>query len=112
MHEADQLYPDVYERPEIYTHGDDPAVNRDSVRHVRRVRGNPDAAVTVYRAVPHGTAEINPGDWVTQSAGYAKAHGYHPTDPSQDMPVLSKKVRAGDLTSDGNSIHEWGWNPQ
>jgi hypothetical protein len=112
MHEADQMYPDYYERPEIYTGYTNPAVERESMRHILRVRGNADAPVTVYRAVPHGVSEINPGDWVTQSAGYAKNHGRHPTDPSQDMPVISKKVRAGELTTEGNSIHEWGWNPR
>lgn len=31
--------------------------------------------VTIYRAVPKNVKTINPGDWVTIVAGYAKEHG-------------------------------------
>ena len=75
------------------------------------VKDKPDAMVTVHRAVPHGVTDINPGDWVTPSKSYAKQHGMHESDPKQDLPVISKKVRAADLRTDGDSVNEFGYFP-
>lgn len=109
VHEADRLYPDVHEHPEYYATGETQH-DRETFRAIRRARGNPDALVTIHRATPGG--RINPGDWVTLSKSYATRHGYHPTDPSQDMPVVSMKVPAREvIEGSGNSIHEWGWQP-
>lgn len=111
VHEADRLYPDVYAHPEYYGSGE-PAHDRETMAAVRRARGNPDAMITIHRAVPHGVQEINPGDWVTTSKAYARAHGRHATDPKQDLPVVSRRVPAREVVEgSGNSIHEWGWRP-
>lgn len=111
FHEADRLYTGVYGHPEWYGHGD-PAVDRETIAQMRRARGNPDAQVTIHRAVPPGVTAINPGDWVSPSRGYAAQHGMHPTDPSQDWPVLSRTVPARHVREgSGNSIHEWGYQP-
>ena len=53
--------------------------------------------------------EINPGDWVTINRDYAKEHGQSHLG---SFTILSKKVPAREIYTDGNSIHEWGWNPQ
>ena len=54
--------------------------------------------------------DINPGDWVTINRGYAKQHG------ESNLPggyrIISKKVRAGDIFTSGDSFHEWGYSPQ
>lgn len=110
MHDIESVMPDFYERPDLYRTGE--VHDRESIPAIQSVRGKPNASVRVYRAVPHGVKDINPGDWVSPSFTYAVQHGMHPTDPSLDWPVISKKVRAGELHSEGNSIHEWGWNPQ
>jgi hypothetical protein len=76
---------------------------------IQSVRGNPDAMVTVYRAVPKGVgAEITPGNWVTPSREYAAEHGERFPN---GYDILERQVRAGDLFTEGNSLQEFGWNP-
>lgn len=107
--------PDFYEHPEYYTSGSrDPAdrlADRQSLAALRAAHSNPDAMITVYRAAPPGVSVINPGDWVSTSKAYATRHGFDSSDPAKDWPVISQQVRAGDLFTDGNSINEWGWDP-
>lgn len=50
---------------------------------------------------------INSGDWVTISKSYAKDHGEHALNGK--YRILSKKVKASQIFTDGNSIHEWGY---
>jgi len=109
MHEAEKAFPDVHEHPEYYR--DDEHSDR-SLSVIHRTKGDPEAHISVYRAVPKGVTKINHGDWVTPSKPYAKQHGMHATDPKQDMPVIHKLVRAKDLRSEGNSVSEWGYYPQ
>ena len=92
-----------------YGHGD-PAMDRESLRAINMARSNPDAEITVYRAVPKDLegAQINAGDWVTPSRRYAKLHGEGPL--GGDYQVIEQKVRAGDLFTEGD-IHEWGYDP-
>lgn len=52
---------------------------------------------------------INPGDWVTISKQYAADHGRSALNGK--YKILSKTVKAKDLYTDGNSIHEWGYSP-
>jgi hypothetical protein len=51
---------------------------------------------------------INSGDWVTINPLYAKEHGQGNLD--NKFKVLTKTVRASELFTDGNSIHEFGYN--
>lgn len=53
--------------------------------------------------------KINPGDWVTINRDYAVLHGKSTLLGS--YRVLSKTVKAKELFTDGNSIHEWGYYP-
>jgi hypothetical protein len=53
------------------------------------------------------TTEINTGDWVTLSKNYAKEHGESYFDGKYNL--LSKKVLANELFTDGNSINEFGY---
>jgi hypothetical protein len=78
-------------------------------RLIQSVRGNPDAMVTVYRAVPKGAAsEITPGNWVSPSREYAAEHGDR--FPG-GFDIIQRQVRAGELFTEGNSLQEFGWNP-
>ena len=53
--------------------------------------------------------KINEGDWVTISRSYAKEHGESTLMGS--YKIISKRVKAKDIFTDGNSIHEWGYYP-
>jgi len=51
---------------------------------------------------------INNGDWVTLTKDYAVSHGVNVLNGM--FKILSKKTTADKLYTDGNSIHEWGYN--
>lgn len=53
--------------------------------------------------------KINAGDWVTINRSYAVDHGKR--EFGKNYKILSKKVKARELFTDGNSIHEWGYDP-
>ena len=73
---------------------------------LKKVRGQPDAMVTIYRGAPDGVDKINPGDWVTLSpevaADYANLEGGR---------VISQKVPASHVTSWADSLLEFGYYP-
>ena len=109
-HDLGRLFPkDVYSKdgPRLYsTHY--PKADKECFDAIHRMRGNPDAEVTVYRGVPSHVTDINPGDWVTPSRSYAEIH------VESNVPgghVISRTVRAGDIYNDADSIAEWGWQP-
>jgi hypothetical protein len=54
--------------------------------------------------------KINSGDWVTINPMYAKVHGQG--NLGNKFRVLTKTVSASQLYTDGNSIHEWGYNAE
>lgn len=65
----------------------------------------------LHKNVPseeHPKITINSGDWVTGSRAYAVAHGRDNLNNS--FRVLSKTVPAKHLYTDGNSIHEFGYD--
>ncbi len=109
------VYPaDVYERPDWYESGDGLA----EMHKIIRLRGQPDARVWIFRAVPRSVAGplegrsrrlISPGDWVTTSKQYAKDHGDSALEGKYVIAAL--RVRAGDIYTEGNSIFEWGYAP-
>lgn len=98
--------PDVYEHPEWYSFDD---WTRVCAMVIRRVRGQADARVLVYRAVPAGVTSFNAGDWVTIHLGYARQHAARSDDPAQDWPVIAVEVRADEVRSGGSDIVEWGY---
>ncbi len=109
------VYPaDVYERPDWYESGDGLA----EMHKIIRLRGQPDARVWIFRAVPRSVAGplegrsrrlISPGDWVTTSKQYAKDHGDSALEGKYVIAAL--RVRARDIYTEGNSIFEWGYAP-
>lgn len=56
------------------------------------------------------TLKIERGNWVTPSRNYAKMHGL--AHLKGKYKIVSKTVRAKDLYTDGNSLSEWGYDPQ
>ncbi len=100
-------YPgDVYSPngPRYYGHGG--PEDAEAFEVINRVAGDPDAPVTIYRAVPEDAPdEILPGDWVTTSETYAHGHG----DMRGDYKVLTGETEAKRLRTDGNSPMEYGY---
>lgn len=96
----DMVFPrDVTRHPERYG-----GTHDDGNRQVSAARANPDALVSVWRAVPEGVDAINPGDWVAISRDYAVQHGASERAPR----VLEAKVLARELWSEG-LLDEWGY---
>jgi hypothetical protein len=114
----DGIYPsDIYTAQNahrLYGHGGDSKgieMDKESVALIRSIRGKPDAEITIYRAVPKDAknASINKGDWVTLNRNYAVQHGE--SNLNGEYKIISKKVRADEIFTDGNSIHEFGYDP-
>lgn len=109
-----QMYPaDVYSPKAAQYYGTGyPKADKEAFDLAKRVKGNPDAEVTMYRAVPNNKdiTDINAGDWVTLSKDYAKTHGESALQG--DYKIISKKVKAKDLWTNADSIHEFGYHPQ
>jgi hypothetical protein len=99
---------DVYSSKGISLYGlGNPSVDREWFSAAYRAKGNPEAEVTVYRAVPKGVKDINSGDWVTTSKTYAKDHGENTLNGEYDL--ISSKVKAKTLTSEGYP-YEFGYH--
>lgn len=112
----EQVMPDVMAHPEWYSHSSDLATPEDSataraetMAAFQKAAGDPDAMITVYRAVPKGASKMQPGDWVTPSKTYAEHHGEAILNGESE--IQSRDIRAGDLWSSGDSIYELGWDP-
>jgi len=106
--DVEEMMPGFYENPNLYGSGYAQA-DKESRSAIMAIRGKPNAPVTIYRAVPKGVDEINPGDWVTLSPTYAKEHGR--SNVSSGFDVLSKVIPAKDLWFDGDSVNEFGYDP-
>ena len=108
LYEMNRTYPDDIYSPQAeryYGHGDH-ALDAESFEIINKVRGKPDAEVTIYRAVPiEASDEILPGDWVTINKKYARQHG----QGLEKYKILKAKVKAKQLRTDGNSPHEFGF---
>lgn len=98
--------PDVFEHPEWYLNLDE-KYNRESLNALKKVRNNPDAELTIYRATIGN--KINPGDWVTPSKAYAEYHNNSQFDGKGN--VLEMKVKAKDIQFAGDDINEFGYFP-
>ena len=58
--------------------------------------------------IKKGKLKLNSGDWVTTARQYAVDHGKRSLN--NRYKILTKTVRADELFTDGNSIHEWGYD--
>ena len=105
-----KMYPDdIYSPNGMRYYGTGRPEDKEVFDLINKVRNNPDADVTIYRAVPRGvTKDIYANDWVTPSKSYALEHAKY-FDEGAD--ILEETVKARDLFTEGNSIQEWGWSP-
>jgi len=108
-----KMYPaDVYSpKAAQYYRTGHPVADKEAFAIAQRVKGNPDATVTMYRAVPKdkNITTINQGDWVTLSKNYAKNHGDYVL--KGNYKIIEQKVKAKDLWTNADSIHEFGYWP-
>jgi len=109
-----QMYPaDVYSSKAVQFYGTGyPKADKEAFSLANKVRGNPDAEVTMYRAVPkdESISSINKGDWVTLSKDYAQNHGESVL--GNNYKIISQKVKAKDLWTNADSIQEFGYWPE
>ena len=98
---------DVYEHPEWYFD-----MNRDfskeSFEVIKKIKGNPEAEITIYRATPSNT--INKGDWVTLSRKYAEYH--NESNLGGKGNIVELRVKAKDIQYAGDDINEFGYFPE
>jgi hypothetical protein len=109
-----EMYPDDVYSPmaaRFYGHGGGDAMDKRTVQIAQSFRGKPDAEVTVYRAVPKDEKikDINAGDWVTINKQYADLHGNSALQGN--YKILERKVKAKDIYTNADSIHEYGYDP-
>jgi len=117
LYAMDQMYPeDIYSSEGIRIYGsgsreaDWKAADRESMEAILRTRGKPDADVVVYRAVPAKATKINKRDWITPSLTYARMH--LESNLNGEGRILKKTVKAKDVYTEGNSINEFGYDPE
>ena len=103
------IYPDdVYTMGQQYYGTGDDALDAQSFAIARGMKNHPNKRVTVYRAVPADVKKINTGDWITINRKYAKDH----MEGEEGWKIIQKTVSARDIYTNGDSIHEWGYDPQ
>lgn len=102
LHDAETVFgEDVYGKNALQYFGSGLSGEKTSLDILKKVRGNPDAEITIYRGVPEGVNAINKGDWVTLDPKMAEEYGN----------VISKKVKARDITTWPDSLVEFGYYP-
>ena len=114
-HDVTNLLPDDIYGPNAVRYYGHMGAKMDgaTLQMMRALRGNPDAEVTIYRAIPKDTpadAGIGAGDWVTITKEYARSHGDSALEGN--YRIVESKVKAKDLYTSGDSIHEWGYDPE
>lgn len=100
---------DVYDHPEYYT-GYSGRELRETMSQLRKVRGDPDAQVTIYRAAPDGVT-INEGDWVTLSKTYAEGHAESQGNTDHPLVVHEMQVPAASVRWAVDDLMEFGYYP-
>ncbi len=108
-----KIYPkDVYEKGVQYYGSGYKNLDNEAMDILKNIKDNPNAEVTIYRAVPKGKGitNFNKGDWVTLTKGYAKEHGI--SNLNGKYEILSKKVKADEIFTDANSLQEFGYDPR
>lgn len=81
------------------------ALNRNKEAYIEKLREE----IEKLDKVKEKPLQINPGDWVTITRQYAVLHGEHTLEGN--YKILTKTVKASELYTEGNSIHEFGYDP-
>ena len=110
LYDVTGTYPDdIYGPNGVQYYGTREPWDARSIRVIQLSRNKPNQTIQIFRAVPKEVKSntINPGDWVTASKEYATQHG----KGLGKYKLLSKIVPAKTLFTNGDSIHEWGYDP-
>lgn len=126
---AKGTYPDDFYSHKGFRYYSDYGNGYDSKSHykVTATRAKPDEKVWIHRAIPTDVYKnafkeakksgksplhhmIQKGDWVTISKEYAHDHGEGALNG--DYKVASMRVPARHVFTNGDSIHEWGYDPK
>lgn len=101
---------DIYSRDALQYFGTGERSDRAALAAIQKARRNPEATITVYRAVPSNVQDthIRNGDWVALTPEYAREHGERTLDG--DYRIIRETVAAGELYGNGDSIHEFGYD--
>lgn len=108
LHDLEDVFPGIYgKRANAYSTHSGADIDKEAMAAINAARGNPDAEVDIFRAVPQGVRDFNVGDWVTTSKSYAHEHGGHALNGDYD--IITGKAKASDLYNPGDSIAEMGF---
>lgn len=101
---------DIYGKNAVRYFGTFEGFDSESVGYIQQSKGKPNGTIIVYRAVPISVKsnQIRNGDWITLTYQYAKNHGE--SNIIGNYRVIKKKVRIGDVYTNGDSIHEFGYD--
>jgi len=106
----------IYAPPARFPDDEYGIANTQSYDAILKAKDNPEAEVTIYRAVPNeeNITKINEGDFVTLSPKYAELHGAsgYGSRGEDAGKILSQKVKVKDLLWDGNDVNEFGYFPK
>lgn len=100
---------DYLTHPEYYSgFGRNQQIMSEVKHALQQAHGNPNATITIYRALPIEHDTINHGDWVTISKSYAQDH--LDANAKGEWHIISKDVPAHTLWTEANDITEWGYD--
>jgi hypothetical protein len=106
-YDLSSVFDDIYGADATRLNGTGASFDKRAISIIQSIKGKPDAEIEIFRAVPSSVKSINSGDWVTTTKEYAEQH----MGDAKGWHILSKKVKAKDVATDGNSIHEFGYDP-
>jgi hypothetical protein len=113
LHDLSAAFDDtIYSPAGLQNYGTgSPLMDRQALNAFKTVRGNPNAEITAYRAIPLDADQsvFNAGDWVSVSKDYAKSHGEGALGGK--YRIIEQKVPASFLTTNADSILEQGYYP-
>jgi hypothetical protein len=99
---------DIYSHNALRYFGEGRDYDAKAIGIIKAMKNKPHQSITIYRAVPKEVKKINPKDWIATTREYAKEH----MEGEKGWHILSKKVKAKHVANDGNSIHEFGYDPE
>lgn len=101
---------DIYGTQAAQYFGTFEGFDNESVSHIQRARNRPELYVRIYRAVPTSikSDQIRNGDWITLTRKYAEEHGK--SNIIGNYRVITAVGKAKHIYTDGNSIHEFGYD--
>lgn len=94
--------PDFYQHPEYYNYGGKEYT--ESIQALMRIKGKPNAEVTIYRAAPKDKNSLRTGDWVTLSKEKARMETME-----EGSTIHSFKVKANEIEFAGDDVTEFGY---